>query len=160
MWCFISTCDTLINSPPSAPSVAKISEIDRAILSELRTNGRISFVDLAKKVGVSERTIRTHVRSMEDSGVIRGYSIREGGIGLTALVRIKVSPGAEIGSFAGEITGWDGIEIVYEVSGETDLITLVHVNDTMALRQLLDRIWLTAPSEIASTTTELVLEQY
>jgi DNA-binding Lrp family transcriptional regulator len=97
---------------------------------------------------------------MEDSGVIRGYSIREGGVGLTALVRIKVSPGAEIGSFAGEITGWDGIEIVYEVSGETDLITLVHVNDTMALRQLLDRIWLTAPSEISSTTTELVLEQY
>ena len=150
----------MINGPPSAHSVAKISEIDRSILSELRANGRISFVDLAKKVGASERTIRTHVRSMEDSGVIRGYSIREGGVGLTALVRIKVSPGAEIGSFAGEITGWDGIEIVYEVSGETDLITLVHVNDTMALRQLLDRIWLTAPSEISSTTTELVLEQY
>lgn len=150
----------MINGPPSAHSVAKISEIDRSILSELRANGRISFVDLAKKVGASERTIRTHVRSMEDSGIIRGYSIREGGIGLTALVRIKVSPGAEIGSFAGEITGWDGIEIVYEVSGETDLITLVHVNDTMALRQLLDRIWLTAPSEISSTTTELVLEQY
>ena len=150
----------MISGPPSAHSVAKISEIDRAILSELRANGRISFVDLAKKVGASERTIRTHVRSMEDAGIIRGYSIREGGIGLTALVRIKVSPGAEIGSFAGEITGWDGIEIVYEVSGETDLITLVHVNDTMALRQLLDRIWLTAPSEISSTTTELVLEQY
>ena len=97
---------------------------------------------------------------MEDGGIIRGYSIREGGVGLTALVRIKVSPRAEIGSLAGEITGWDEVEIVYEVSGETDLITLVHVNDTMSLRQLLDRIWLTAPSEIASTTTELVLEQY
>ena len=140
--------------------MTKISEIDRAILSELRANGRISFVELAKRVGASERTIRTHVRSMEDGGIIRGYSIREGGVGLTALVRIKVSPGAEIGSLAGEITGWDEVEIVYEVSGETDLITLVHVNDTMSLRQLLDRIWLTAPSEIASTTTELVLEQY
>ena len=140
--------------------MTKISEIDRAILSELRANGRISFVELAKRVGASERTIRTHVRSMEDGGIIRGYSIREGGVGLTALVRIKVSPGAEIGSLAGEITGWDEVEIVYEVSGETDLITLVHVNDTMSLRQLLDRIWLNAPSEIASTTTELVLEQY
>ena len=140
--------------------MTKISEIDRAILSELRANGRFSFVELAKRVGASERTIRTHVRSMEDGGIIRGYSIREGGVGLTALVRIKVSPGAEIGSLAGEITGWDEVEVVYEVSGETDLITLVHVNDTMSLRQLLDRIWLTAPSEIASTTTELVLEQY
>ena len=93
-------------------------------------------------------------------GTIRGYTVREGGVGLTALVRIKVSPGAEIGSFASEVTGWDGIEIIYEVSGSADLVALVHVDDTMALRTLLDKMWLAAPNEIASTTTELVLEQY
>ncbi|MDP6870475.1 MAG: Lrp/AsnC family transcriptional regulator [Candidatus Poseidoniaceae archaeon] len=140
--------------------MARIAEIDRAILSELRKNGRMSFVELAKLVGASERTIRTHVRSMEENGTIRGYTIREGGIGLTALVRIKVSPGAEIGTFAGEVTGWDGVEVIYEVSGEADLVALVHVDDTMALRALLDRMWLAAPTDIASTTTELVLEQY
>ena len=138
----------------------RIAEIDRAILAELRKNGRMSFVNLAKIVGASERTIRTHVRQMEEMGTIRGYTVREGGVGLTALIRIKVSPGAEIGTFAGEITGWNGIEIVYEVSGETDLIALVHVDDTMALRTLLDKMWMAAPNEIASTTTELVLEQY
>ena len=140
--------------------MGRIGEIDRAILAELRKNGRISYVDLAKVVGASERTVRTHVRNMEEMGTIRGYTIREGGVGLTALVRIKVSPGAEIGTFAGEVTNWAGVEILYEVSGETDLIALVHVDDTMALRQLLDRMWMAAPSEIASTTTELVLEQY
>ena len=97
---------------------------------------------------------------MEEMGTIRGYTVREGGVGLTALIRIKVSPGAEIGTFAGEVTGWEGVEILYEVSGEADLIALVHVDDTMALRALLDRMWMAAPSEIASTTTELVLEQY
>ena len=66
----------------------------------------------------------------------------------------------EIGTFAGEVTGWEGVEILYEVSGEADLIALVHVDDTMALRALLDRMWMAAPTEIASTTTELVLEQY
>ena len=50
--------------------------------------------------------------------------------------------------------------MVYEVSGEADLIALVHVDDTMSLRQLLDKMWMAAPDEIASTTTELVLEQY
>mgnify|MGYP003310472843 CR=1 FL=1 len=79
---------------------------------------------------------------------------------MTALVRIKVSPGSEIGSFASEVTGWAGVAIVYEVSGEADLVALVHVDDTMALRALLDKMWLAAPNEIASTTTELVLEQY
>jgi DNA-binding Lrp family transcriptional regulator len=143
-----------------APNMATISEIDRAILGQLRINARMSYVDLAKNVGASERTIRTHIRKMEENGTIRGYTVREGGVGLTALVRIKVSPGAEIGSLAGEVSGWSGIELLYEVSGETDLIALVHVDDTMSLRALLDRIWMAAPAEIASTTTELVLEQY
>ena len=141
-------------------TMGSIKEIDRAILAELRKNSRVSFVNLAKKVGASERTVRTHVKSLEENGIIRGYTIREGGVGLTALIKIKVSSGAEIGTLAGEIAGWDGIEMTYEVSGETDLISLVHVNDTMALRELLDKIWMAAPVEIASTTTELVLEQY
>ena len=87
----------------------RIAEIDRAILAHLRKNGRMSYVELARDIGASERTIRTHVRKMEEEGVIRGYTIREGGVGLTALVRIKVLPGAEIGSFASEVSGWDGI---------------------------------------------------
>ena len=145
---------------PVRDNMVRIAEIDRAILAELRKNGRMSYVELAKLVGASERTVRTHVRRMEEMGTIRGYTIREGGVGLTALIRIKVSPGAEIGTFAGEVTGWEGVEILYEVSGEADLIALVHVDDTMALRALLDRMWMAAPTEIASTTTELVLEQY
>ena len=112
----------------------RIAEIDRAILAQLRKNGRMSYVDLASRVEASERTVRTHIRNMEENGTIRGYTIREGGVGLTALVRIKVSPGSEIGSFASEVTGWEGVEIVYEVSGEADLVALVHVDDTMALR--------------------------
>ena len=91
----------------------------------------MSYVDLAKEVGASERTVRTHIRAMEENGTIRGYTVRESGIGLTALIRIKVSPG-EIGSFASEVTGWEGVEIIYEVSGEADLVALVHVDDTVA----------------------------
>ena len=140
--------------------MGNITELDRNILSELRKNSRITYVALAEAVGASERTVRSHIRKMEEAGTIREYTIREGGVGLTALIRIKVSPGAEIGTLGGEMSMWDGIEIVYEVSGETDLIALAHVSDTMALRELLDRIWGAAPSEIASTTTELVLEQY
>ena len=143
-----------------AAVMPRVAEIDRAILAQLRKNGRMSYVDLAREVSASERTVRTHVRKMEEEGTIRGYTVREGGVGLTALVRIKVSPGAEIGSFASEVTGWEGIEIIYEVSGDADLVALVHVDDTMSLRTLLDKMWLAAPNEIASTTTELVLEQY
>ena len=45
--------------------MVRIAEIDRAILAELRKNGRMSYVELAKLVGASERTVRTHVRRMQ-----------------------------------------------------------------------------------------------
>ena len=86
--------------------MASVDETDRAILSALRDNSRQAFVELAKVVGVSERTIRTRVRRLEEDGIIRGYTIRETGIGLTALIRMKVGPGVEIGSLAGEFANW------------------------------------------------------
>ena len=95
---------------------------------------------------------------MEENGTIRGYTI-EGGVGLTALVRIRSRPGRKsarllrshrLGRRRNRLRGFS----------EADLVALVHVDDTMALRALLDKMWLAAPNDIASTTTELVLEQY
>ena len=99
------------------------------------------------------------MRKLEEDGVIRGYTVRESGIGLSALIRMKVGPGTEIGTLAGEFSGWIGVESVYEISGEADLIVIVHVDDTAGLRNMLDKMWL-APGDISSTQTELVLEQY
>ena len=138
----------------------KVDSLDRLILSVLRDSGRASFVEIAERVGVTERTIRTRMKRLEEDGVIRGYTIRETGIGLTALIRMKVGPGTEIGSLAGEFASWGGVESVYEISGDADLIAVVHVDDTVGLREMLDKMWLTAPAEISSTQTELVLEQY
>ncbi len=45
----------------------RIAEIDRAILAELRKNGRMSYVDLAAKVEASERTVRPHLRNLEEN---------------------------------------------------------------------------------------------
>ncbi len=134
--------------------------LDRAIMNVLRESSRSSFVEIASRVGVTERTVRTRMRRLEEEGVIRGYTIREAGIGLTALIRLKVGPGTEIGTLAGEFATWRGVECVYEISGDADLIAIVHVDDTVGLREMLDRMWLAAPGEISSTQTELVLEQY
>ncbi len=137
-----------------------VDTLDRAILSVLRDSARAAYVDIAKKVGVTERTVRTRMRRMEGDGVIRGYTVREAGIGLTALIRLKVGSGTEIGTLAGEFAGWSGVECVFEISGDADLVAVVHVDDTVALRDMLDKMWLAAPGDISSTQTELVLEQY
>ena len=137
-----------------------IDSLDRAILSVLRDSARVAYVEIANKVDVTERTVRTRMKRMEEEGVIRGYTIREAGVGLTALIRMKVGPGIEIGTLAGEFAGWPGVESVYEISGDADLVAVVHVDDTVGLRNMLDKMWVAAPGDISSTQTELVLEQY
>jgi DNA-binding Lrp family transcriptional regulator len=141
-------------------NMVDVDSLDRAILTYLRDSARAPFVDIARNVNVTERTVRTRMKKMEENGVIRGYTIRESGIGLTALIRLKVGSGVEIGTLAGEYSGWAGVECIYEISGDADLVAVVHVDDTVSLRNLLDRMWLAAPGEITSTQTELVLEQY
>ncbi len=73
---------------------------------------------------------------------------------------MKIGPGTETGTLAAEFAVWHGVESVYEISGDADLIAIVHVDDTVGLRNMLDKMWLAAPGDISSTQTELVLEQY
>ena len=88
--------------------MSNVDSLDRAILSFLRESARAPYVEIAKGVGVTERTVRTRIKRLEDEGVIRGYTVRESGIGLTALIRLKVGPGTEIGSLAGSSPdGWE-----------------------------------------------------
>tara|TARA_B100000959_G_scaffold283303_1_gene351866 strand:- start:1959 stop:2363 length:405 start_codon:yes stop_codon:yes gene_type:complete len=134
--------------------------MDRSILNVLRETARAPFVEIAKIVGVTERTVRTRMKKLEESGVIRRYTIRESGIGLTALIRLKVGQNTDIGMLAEEFSGWNGVECVFEISGDADLVAVVHVDDTVALRGMLDKMWLAVPGGIGSTQTELVLEQY
>jgi len=68
--------------------MGNVDSLDRAILSFLRESARAPYVEIAKGVGVTERTVRTRIKRLEDEGVIRGYTVRESGIGLTALIRL------------------------------------------------------------------------
>ena len=51
----------------------KLDEIDRKILAELQADGRMTNVELAKRVGISAPPCLRRVRTLEESGYIRGY---------------------------------------------------------------------------------------
>src|SRR5260221_1512001 len=54
--------------------VAKnLDEIDLKILSEIQADGRITNVELAKRVGISPPPCLRRVRTLEESGYIQGY---------------------------------------------------------------------------------------
>ena len=139
-----------------------VDALDRSLLNELRLNSRASYVEIAKAAGVTERTVRNRMRRLEEE-VIQQYTIIERGIGLSALVRLKVGPGTEVGTLAGEFATWEGVMSTYEIGGglDADILLKVCTDDTQGLRELLDRIWLTAPDgAIVETHTTLIIEQY
>src|SRR5205823_459149 len=52
---------------------AKLDRIDRRILSDLQSNGRMTNVDLAERAGISAPPCLRRVRALERAGVIKGY---------------------------------------------------------------------------------------
>ena len=52
-----------------------LDELDRAILTDLERNCRISYQELSRKYGISANAIRRRILNLEESGVISGYSI-------------------------------------------------------------------------------------
>lgn len=74
----------------------EIDELDRRILEILENNGRLSFVEIARRVGTSEATVRKRIRRLEELGVIERYTIdvdhQKLGYDLVALVGIDAIP--------------------------------------------------------------------
>lgn len=70
-----------------------MEETDRAIVSALIADGRLSYTDLAEQVGLSVSAVHQRVRRLEQRGVIQGYSARVShealGLPLTAFVAIR-----------------------------------------------------------------------
>jgi len=54
-------------------SAARLDEIDRKILAELQADGRMTNVELARRVGISAPPCLRRVRALEEAGFIRGY---------------------------------------------------------------------------------------
>ena len=75
------------------PRILKLDSIDRRILKELQADGRMSFTDLAPKVGLTTSPCLERVRRLERAGVIKGYTavIEPRAVGTGLLVFIELS---------------------------------------------------------------------
>lgn len=71
-----------------------LDTLDRRLLAQLGENGRITFAELGRRVGISAAAVRSRVRSMEKAGVITGYRAEidpvEIGWDVLAFVRVRL----------------------------------------------------------------------
>lgn len=135
-----------------------VEETDRAIVAALTADGRMSYTDLAEKVGLSVSAVHQRVRRLEQRGVISGYAAKvnfeEIGLALTALVAIRPFDPAQPDDAPERLAHLPQIDSCYSVAGEDFYLLLVRVASPSDLEKLLQEI---RTSANVTTRTTVVL---
>ncbi|MFK4069407.1 Lrp/AsnC family transcriptional regulator [Streptomyces sp. NPDC029674] len=149
---------------PHEPPVADprpLDAIDRDILQILYTDGRASIRAVAERVHVSRANAYARINRLIDDGVIRGFGARinheRAGQGASAYITLKIVQNTWR-TVREHLRALPGASHIALVSGDFDVLLLVHTPDNRALRELvLTR--LQAIPEVLSTRTLLVFEE-
>lgn len=135
-----------------------MDEVDRRILAILRHNARETYTAIADAVGTSEGTVRARMKRLVDDGVIEKFTIRTAGAQVKALVEVAVTSNVHTAEVAAKIRQWDGVETVWEVTGENDIVVVADCLDTGVLNQIIDAIRDIPGTE--ATRSRLILKEH
>ncbi len=142
----------------------KLDDIDRRILSDLQADGRITNVELARRVGISAPPCLRRVRALEDAGFIRGYhadlapELLGFGVTLFAMVGLENQAEADLKAFEDRVRKWPLVRECTMLAGEIDFILKVVAKDWEAYQHFLTTE-LTAAPNVAHVKTSLGIRQ-
>ena len=132
--------------------------MDRAIVGALTVDGRLSYTDLAERVGLSVSAVHQRVRRLEQRGVIKGYAARVDypsiALPLTAFVAIRPLDPSQPDDAPDRLAALPEIESCYSVAGEDFYLLLVRVASPADLERVLQGIR-TAANVTTRTTVVL-----
>ena len=139
-----------------------MEEIDRAIVKALTLDGRLSYTDLAERVGLSVSAAHQRVRRLEQRGVLKGYSARVDytalELPLTAFVAIRPLDPSQADDAPDRLANLPEIEACYSVAGEDHYLLLVRVRGPQDLERLLQDI--RSAANVSTRTTVVLSTPY
>ncbi|MDQ2093845.1 Lrp/AsnC family transcriptional regulator [Rhodalgimonas zhirmunskyi] len=140
----------------------RLDSIDRKILAELQADGRMTNVELARRVGISAPPCLRRVRTLEEEGFIRGYHAdvdsRELGfeVQVFAMVGLQSQAEADLSAFEARCRNWPLVRECHMLNGEVDFILKCVAPDLSTFQSFLTE-QLTAADNVASVKTSLVI---
>ncbi|GAA0294651.1 hypothetical protein GCM10010302_36660 [Streptomyces polychromogenes] len=151
-----------VPAPPAPPVPPRpLDPIDRSIMRLLQADGRASIRSVAEQVHVSRANAYARINRLIDDGVIRGFTARvnheRAGQGASAYITLKIVQNSwrTVREKLRELPGAAHIALV---SGDFDVLLLVHTADNRTLRELVLTRLQSIP-EVLSTRTLLVFEE-
>lgn len=143
-------------------AAGKIDAIDRKILAELQADGRMTNVELSKRLGISAPPCLRRVRALEEQGLILGYHARvdprELGfeVMVFAMVGLSSQAEADLVAFEQQARGWPLVRECHMLNGEIDFLLKCVAPDLSTFQSFLTG-HLTAAANVASVKTSLVI---
>ena len=143
-------------------AAGKIDAIDRKILAELQADGRMTNVELSKRLGISAPPCLRRVRALEDDGLIRGYhadvDARTLGfeVMVFAMVGLSSQAEADLVAFETKAQEWPLVRECHMLNGEIDFLLKCVAPDLSTFQSFLTG-QLTAADNVASVKTSLVI---
>ena len=132
--------------------------LDQKLINELLGDGRASLRSLAEELDVSVTTVSNHLSSLEEQGIIDGYTPKIDydalGYDVTAILQLKVE-GHALVEVTERLTEHRQMVSVYEVTGDHDIIAIGKFHDTDNMNDTIKEL-LTEP-EIKESNTSVVL---
>ena len=136
-----------------------IDAVDRQLIDLLRANGRASYAELARRVGLSSPAVHERVGKLEAAGVITGYRAvvdpAAVGLGVTALVGLIESDQVDDTGLEEALAALPPVEDCWRVAGSEGYVLKVRVPDIRALEDTISA--LNRIRGVARTRTTVVL---
>jgi Lrp/AsnC family transcriptional regulator, leucine-responsive regulatory protein len=121
-----------------------VDSVDRKIIDALRLDGRATYAELGRQVGLSASAVHERVGKLEASGVIIGYHAvvdpSAVGLGVTALVGIHPTDTADQEEVATSLGQLPEVESCYAVAGDDAFVVKVRVATVDDLERALGRL--------------------
>ena len=134
-----------------------LDAIDERLLDFLKDNSRLSFAELGRKINLSPSSVRERVQRLEDSGIIKKYTIqidnKKLGYDLEAFILLKVFQG-QLKHVIEKITDFPEIQEAHRITVNQNLHLKVLVKDQLSLQKLLDQLMI-----FGDTNTFLILSE-
>ncbi|SEW21031.1 DNA-binding transcriptional regulator, Lrp family [Halobacterium jilantaiense] len=132
--------------------------LDVKLVNELLGDGRASLRSLADDLDVSVTTVSNHLQTLEDEGVVDGYTpvvdYERLGFDVTAILQLKVD-GDALPDITDRLRGHKQMVSVYEVTGDYDVVAVGKFQDTDDMNALIKE--LLSDADINESNTSVVL---
>ncbi|MCV0373707.1 MAG: transcriptional regulator [Nitrosopumilales archaeon CG15_BIG_FIL_POST_REV_8_21_14_020_37_12] len=116
-------------------------KVDEKIIEYLKEDSRESFVDIGKKLKLSESAVRRRVKQLVDNGTIKKFTLELGEENATsAIVLVSVDSATETSKVSTKLAKLDGVKTVYEITGQYDITTIISASNISEINTSIDAL--------------------